>query len=196
MTPEGGTGPGPGMSLWTQPGASSVAPEASRRTTGFGPVSRRRRYPRGEVDRMPKALVTTASARAALEPHPAGRTTMPRLRSDGPCFWATWLTRMLSGEDSCDWAACSGPTTRTAVGGKCPATSTGLVGRWPTPPPSSPPGRAGRPGPHCVHREQNCFALKGASGNLGGRPDLIARRQESRVIIDVRTGKDHPPAFR
>ena len=54
---------------------------------------------------MPKTLVTTASARAALEPHPAGRTTMPRLRSDGPCFWATWLTRLLSGEDSCDWAA-------------------------------------------------------------------------------------------
>ncbi len=40
--------------------------------------------------------------------------------------------------------------------------------------------------------KQNSFALKGASGTLGGRPDLIARLGDSGTIIDVKTGKERP----
>ena len=30
---------------------------------------------------------------------------MARLRRDGPYFWVTWLTKLLTGENSCEWAA-------------------------------------------------------------------------------------------
>ena len=30
---------------------------------------------------------------------------MARLRRDGPYFWVTWLTKLLAGENSCEWAA-------------------------------------------------------------------------------------------
>ena len=30
---------------------------------------------------------------------------MARLRRDGPYFWVTWLTKILSGENSCEWAS-------------------------------------------------------------------------------------------
>ena len=36
---------------------------------------------------------------------------------------------------------------------------------------------------------QNSFALRGESGTLGGRPDLIARLQDSGTIIGVKTRK-------
>ena len=29
---------------------------------------------------------------------------MAVLRSGGPCIWVTWLTRLLAGENSCEWA--------------------------------------------------------------------------------------------
>ena len=30
---------------------------------------------------------------------------MPTLRRDGPYFWVTWLTKLLTGENSCEWSA-------------------------------------------------------------------------------------------
>ena len=105
MTPEGGTGPGPGdvpldTARCVLRGTGGLpADEGIRARIPPPPVS-----PRGGGQNA-HGTRHNGSARAALEPHPVGRTTMPRLRSDGPCFWATWLTRLLSGEDSCDWAA-------------------------------------------------------------------------------------------
>ena len=34
---------------------------------------------------------------------------MAVLRGGGPYIWVTWLTRLLVGENSCEWAACSRP---------------------------------------------------------------------------------------
>ena len=36
---------------------------------------------------------------------PFGRCGMVRLRSNGPCFRVTWLTKLLAGEDSREWSA-------------------------------------------------------------------------------------------
>ena len=30
---------------------------------------------------------------------------MARLRDGGPYIWATWLTKLLAGEDSCEWSS-------------------------------------------------------------------------------------------
>ena len=30
---------------------------------------------------------------------------MAELRKHGPYIWVTWLTRLLAGENSCEWAA-------------------------------------------------------------------------------------------
>ena len=39
---------------------------------------------------------------------------------------------------------------------------------------------------------QNSFALRGKTGTLGGKPDLIARKGDSGTIIDVKTGRPSP----
>ena len=39
---------------------------------------------------------------------------------------------------------------------------------------------------------QNNFSLRGNAGTLGGRPDLVARKGDAGVIIDVKTGKPGP----
>ena len=128
-----------------------------------------------------------------MAPHPAGRRNeKARLREDGPYFWVTWLTRLLSREDSCEWAAWfrahheSGswqpaPGNFDRVGWQMDHTAavTAAQDRW--------EGQG-----HMVYTEkQNSFALKGASGTLGGRPDLIARLGDSGTIIDVKTGNEH-----
>ena len=39
---------------------------------------------------------------------------------------------------------------------------------------------------------QNSFVLRGREATVGGKPDLIARKGNSGVIIDVKTGKPSP----
>ena len=79
----------------------------------------------------------------------------------------TWLTKLLSGENSCEWATWFRARHES--------------GSW-----EQVPGdfdRAGR---------QNHFALRGGAGTLGGQPDLVARMGETGAIIDAKTGKPSP----
>ena len=118
---------------------------------------------------------------------------MAELRRNGSYVWVTWLTRLLVGENSCEWAAWfraqheSWSWTRVASGfdlvGWQLAHTSGINGnrrRW--------EGLG-----YAVYTEsQNGFFLKGKSATLGGKPDLIARKGTSSTIIDVKTGRPGP----
>ena len=115
---------------------------------------------------------------------------MAELRRNGPYIWVTWLTRLLVGENSCEWAAWfraqheGWSWARVASGfdlvGWQMAHTSGINGNR----------RCWEDLGYAVYTEnQNGFALKGRAATLGGKPDLIARKGASGTIIDVKTGR-------
>ena len=118
---------------------------------------------------------------------------MPTLRRDGPYFWVTWLTKLLTGENSCEWSAWFRARHDSGSWEQVPGdfdragwqmAHTAMVNeareRW-----------EGQ-GRQVFTERQNGFSLRGDAGTLGGRPDLIARTGDSGTIIDVKTGKASP----
>ena len=100
---------------------------------------------------------------------------MPATRREHPYIWATWLPRLLTGENSCEWAVwfkahyarLDPPAFRLRPGP--------VAAR-----PHRPAQRANRAnwevGGYDVDVEaQNRFELRGRMATLAGRPDIIAR---------------------
>ena len=111
------------------------------------------------------------------------------IQREAPYVWVTWLTKLLVGEDSCEWAAWF--KTQYQSYERVPSdldqaawqmAHTELLGqirdKW-------------EAEGHAIFTErQNGFALRGASGTtIGGRPDLIATRDQSGTILDAKTGQ-------
>ena len=108
-----------------------------------------------------------------------------------PYIWTTWLPRLLTGENSCEWAVWFKAHYRDWA--KVPSDinpaqwlleHTALlnerIGNWEV-------------GGHDVDTEgQNSFALRGRSATLAGKPDLIAHRDDEAVIVDAKTGHESP----
>lgn len=118
---------------------------------------------------------------------------MAELHKNGPYFWVTWLTRLLVGENSCEWAVWfrarheSWSWERVSIGFDLVvwqlAHTLGInENRW----------RWDELGYAVYTENQNGFSLKGKAARLGGKPDLIARKGESCTIIDVKTGLPGP----
>lgn len=113
---------------------------------------------------------------------------MAEVRPNGPYIWVTWLTRLLVGEQSCEWASWFRSQHRNwqkVADGFSPVLwqmrHTALIHecrqRW-------------EDGGYTVLTEsQNSFALRGRAATLGGKPDLIARQGGQGTIIDVKTGQ-------
>ena len=118
---------------------------------------------------------------------------MAVLRSGGPYIWVTWLTRLLVGENSCEWAAwfraqhegwswAKAPSGFDLVGWQLAHTAgvNECRAEW--------EGRG-----YMVYTEsQNGFALWGRTATLGGKPDLVALRGGCGTIINVKTGSPSP----
>ena len=108
---------------------------------------------------------------------------------EAPYIWATWLPRLLTGENSCEWAvwfkAHYQDWTRTPSEfnqTECMLNHTALLNKrkaeWEL-------------SHYSVAIEgQNSFQLRGRSATLAGKPDLIALRDGEAVIVDVKTGQD------
>ena len=115
---------------------------------------------------------------------------MPQ-RRDQPYIWATWLPRLLTGENSCEWAVWFKAHFQDWI--RQPSdfdqaqwllSHTALVneriGNWTV-------------GGYEVDVEaQNRFELRGRTATLAGRPDLVARRDDEAVIVDAKTGQENP----
>ena len=118
---------------------------------------------------------------------------MAILHSGPPYFWVTWVTRLLSGEDSCEWSSWFRAHHEHGTWEQAPSSFDPV--RWQMDHTAAlSAARDTWEGQGCTAftERQNCFALRGESATLGGRPDLIARRDDSDIIIDVKTGRRHP----
>ena len=115
------------------------------------------------------------------------------MRSNGPYVWVTWLTKLLVGEHSCEWAAWFKSHHESWSWEK--ASSTFDVVQWQVAHTASviDTRAAWEQEDYTVFTEsQNSFALRGKTATLGGKPDLIARKGNEGVILDVKTGKPSP----
>ena len=118
---------------------------------------------------------------------------MARKRSGNPYIWVTWLTKLLVGENSCEWAAWFKAQHEGSSWEKVPSTfdlagwqmnHTVLINdirkNW-------------EDQSYTVFTEnQNSFRLAGNTATLGGKPDLIARKGGTGTIIDIKTGRPSP----
>ena len=109
-----------------------------------------------------------------------------------PYIWVTWLTKLLVGENSCEWASCFRAQHEGWSWNKVPSTfdlakwtvdHTALLGRV----------RAERTsqGYAVFEENQNQFTLRSTASGIAiaGKPDLIARRGTQGLILDAKTGK-------
>ena len=115
---------------------------------------------------------------------------MPQKR-EHPYIWATWLPRLLTGENSCEWAAWF--KAHYQDWDRVPSdfnqaqwmlNHTALLNErranWEI-------------GGYSVEVEgQNGFQLRGRSATLSGKPDIIAHRDDEAVIVDAKTGHESP----
>ncbi len=110
-------------------------------------------------------------------------------RREHPYIWATWLPRLLTGENSCEWAVWFKAHYQDWT--KVPSdfnqaqwllNHTELLNKriaeWEL-------------SHYSVAIEgQSSFQLRGRSATLAGQPDLITQRDGQAVIVDVKTGED------
>ena len=116
---------------------------------------------------------------------------MTQTRTGGPYIWATALSKLLTGENSCEWA---GWFKAHHQGWTKPPSDfdsatwmlehTALVNRE-----RESLERIG----YEVHTEnQNLFRLRGASATVAGKPDLIGEKHHELLISDAKTGRPSP----
>ena len=115
---------------------------------------------------------------------------MPQ-RREHPYIWTTWLTKLLTGENSCEWAVwfkahyqdwSRRPSDFNQA--EWMLNHTALVNErinnWTV-------------GGFDVDVEaQNRFELRGRTVTLAGRPDIITHREDEVVIVDAKTGQESP----
>ena len=114
-------------------------------------------------------------------------------RRDKPYIWVTWLTKLLVGENSCEWAAWFRTNHEGRSYDKVPSTfdatewqlhytellikvRTGLE----------------MEGRTVFTEGQNSFTLRGRTAVLGGKPDLITVSDGVGTILDAKTGQPSP----
>ena len=115
---------------------------------------------------------------------------MAQLRATGPYVWVTWL---LSGESSCEWASWFKAQHEGWSWSRMPSdfdqtgwmmNHTALLNeqrqKWE------------QQGYSVLTEGQNGFNLRGSSAVLAGKPDLVARRRDQITVIDAKTGRPSP----
>src|SRR5262249_42862814 len=111
---------------------------------------------------------------------------MPTPRTT-PYVWVTWISGLLSGEKSCEWAAwfkahntyAKRPSDFDFPAWKIDHTSLLTTVR----------DEYRAKGFAVTVEEQNSIKLEGKVGTLAGKPDLIATKGDSVVVIDTKTGQ-------
>ena len=116
---------------------------------------------------------------------------MAQKRTGGPYIWVTTLAKLLTGENSCEWAGWfkahhqswkKPPTDFDST--KWMLEHTALVNRE---------RESFENIGYEVHTEnQNLFRLKGATATIAGKPDLIGEKTNEILISDAKTGNRNP----
>ena len=112
-------------------------------------------------------------------------------RREHPYIWATWLPRLLIGENSCEWTvwfkAHHQNWTRVPSDfnqAEWMLNHTALLNdqksQWEA------------RGDDVRVEAQNAFRLQGRTATLAGKPDIIVVRDDHALIIDVKAGREQP----
>ena len=118
---------------------------------------------------------------------------MAERRRDGPYIWVTWLTKLLAGENSCEWGSWFRAQHEGWSWSKVPNGFDQVTWQLAHTLGINENRRQWEAVGYTVFTEnQNSFALRGRMATLGGKPDLIARLGDWGTIIDVKTGKPSP----
>ena len=113
---------------------------------------------------------------------------MPQ-RRDHPYLWTTWLPRLLTGENSCEWSVWLKAHYQTGRSRRAGFDQTEWLMRHTSLLNEQKAERAG--GNRRVFVEgQNAFRLKGKVATLAGKPDLVVLDGRDATIIDVKTGRE------
>ncbi len=118
---------------------------------------------------------------------------MAVLRAAGPYVWISWISKLLVGENSCEWGAWFKAQHEGSSWDKVPSDFDQVqwllkhvelveqTRRY-----------YERQGYLVTLDSQNSFVLRGHSAVLAGRPDLVAARDDEIVVVDVKTGQPNP----
>lgn len=114
-------------------------------------------------------------------------------RRDMPYIWVTWLTKLLVGENSCEWAAWFRANHEGRSYDKVLSDfdstewqlqHTELLTRV--------RAKIEDDGETVFTEGQNSFNLRGHTATIGGKPDLITVSDRIGTIIDAKTGQPSP----
>lgn len=117
---------------------------------------------------------------------------MPTKR-DHPYIWVTWLTKLLVGENSCEWAAWFRAQHLASSYEKEPDSFD--LTAWQMEHTAFLKQRRDEleaEGRRVFIEDQNSFTLRGNTATLGGKPDLITVSGVQGLILDVKTGIPNP----
>ena len=118
---------------------------------------------------------------------------MAQLRENGTYIWVTWLSKLLVGEHSCEWAAWFRSHHESWSWAKAPATFDQVGWQMAHTAAMARPRMAWEEKGYAVFVEgQNSFYLRGRSATLGGKADLVAVKGDVGTVIDVKTGQPSP----
>ena len=115
---------------------------------------------------------------------------MPVLRKDGPYIWVTWLNKLITGDQSCEWAYWF--RTQFDSNSWTRAERVGNLARWQvghTDLLNRKARELSEEGYTVTREAQNHFTIKGDLATLAGKPDLVARQGDLVRIIDVKAGQ-------
>ena len=114
-------------------------------------------------------------------------------KRDMPYIWATWLTKLLVGENSCEWAAWFRANHDSKSYSKVPSDfdatewqlrHTELLNSVIT--------ELEEDGKTVFTENQNSFTLQGRTAVLGGKPDLITVSEGIGTVLDAKMGEPSP----
>lgn len=115
------------------------------------------------------------------------------VRRERPYIWVTWLTKLLAGENSCEWSAWFRANHEGHSWDKVPGTfdatewqlnHTALLNEV--------RDKMEQDGKVVFTESQNSFTLRGRTATLGGKPDLITVSGTQGIIVDAKTGQPSP----
>lgn len=110
-----------------------------------------------------------------------------------PYIWVTWLTKLLVGEHSCEWAGWFRSNHLNSSFNKIPTNFD--AAEWQinhTTLLNNAREDLENSGWTVFTEHQNAFRLRGSSAILGGKPDLVAVSNNKGIILDVKTGQPLP----
>lgn len=105
-----------------------------------------------------------------------------------PYLWPTWITKILAGEASCEWATWFKVHYQDYEKAPRDGNLTAWIARH-TELLQKRAAELRKDGYDVFVEEQNKFTLKGKSCTIGGKPDIVAIKADDYLVVDAKGGK-------